>query len=211
MKMLPLIDGAGYKLFNTKMFSLTDGARNKLFGTKMLPHLLYGDGVILWERIMIVSEGSFYHVKDEFFTFANENTLMSNYEGGGYRPHFFAVRDTQNPDIIWMIPVSSRYAKYAAEYQKQVKKYKKCTKIVLGKCGGTDAAFLIQNAFPTSADFLDHIHTSQGQPLTLHASTAKLIVENLNNNLRLHKHGIKLFFADIDKLYTLVSDHLKQP
>jgi len=47
MKMLPLIDGAGYKLFNTKMFSLTDGARNKLFGTKMLPHLLYGDGVIL--------------------------------------------------------------------------------------------------------------------------------------------------------------------
>lgn len=37
--MLPLIDGAGYKLFDTKMLSLTDGARNKLFGTKMLPHL----------------------------------------------------------------------------------------------------------------------------------------------------------------------------
>ena len=41
-KMLPLIDGAGYKLFNTKMFSLTDGASNKLFGMKMLPHLLFG-------------------------------------------------------------------------------------------------------------------------------------------------------------------------
>ena len=39
MKMLPLIDGAGYKLFDAKMFSLTDGASNKLFGTKMKPHL----------------------------------------------------------------------------------------------------------------------------------------------------------------------------
>ena len=45
MKMLPLIDGAGYKLFNTKMFSLTDGARNKLFGAKMLdPISLCGGG-----------------------------------------------------------------------------------------------------------------------------------------------------------------------
>ncbi len=34
--MLPLIDGAEYKLFDTIMLSLTDGASNKLFGMKML-------------------------------------------------------------------------------------------------------------------------------------------------------------------------------
>ena len=34
-KMLPLIDGAEYKLFDTIILSLTDGASNKLFGMKM--------------------------------------------------------------------------------------------------------------------------------------------------------------------------------
>lgn len=44
-KMLPLIDGAEYKLFDAKMLSLTDGARNKLFGAKMLdPISLCGGG-----------------------------------------------------------------------------------------------------------------------------------------------------------------------
>lgn len=49
MKMLPLIDGAGYKLFDAKMLSLTDGASNKLFGTKMLPHLYFEGEVFLLE------------------------------------------------------------------------------------------------------------------------------------------------------------------
>ncbi len=45
---------------------------------------------------MIISEGYFYHIKDEYFTTAGESTLMSNYENGGYRPHYFAVRDSSN-------------------------------------------------------------------------------------------------------------------
>lgn len=49
MKMLPLIDGAGYKLFNTKMFLLTDGASHKLFGMNMLPHLHFEGEVFLSE------------------------------------------------------------------------------------------------------------------------------------------------------------------
>ncbi len=37
--MMPLIDGAGYKLFDATMIPLTDGAGYKLVGTKMMPHL----------------------------------------------------------------------------------------------------------------------------------------------------------------------------
>lgn len=157
---------------------------------------------------MIISEGYFYHISDRYFAEVNEPTLMSNKENGGYRPHYLAVKDVNNPDIFWMIPVSSRYAKFAAIYQKQVAKYKRCTKIVLGKCGGWDAAYLIQNAFPITADYFDHVHTSQGQPLTLHTITAKTIVNNLNDNLRLHRRGVNLFFVDIDKLYQMMTNHL---
>ena len=157
---------------------------------------------------MIISEGFFYHIKDYYFSTANESTLMSNYENGGYRPHYFAVRDTSNPDIFWMVPVSSQYSKYKALHDKMISKYHRCTKIVLGKCGGKDAAYLIQNAFPITSDYLDHIHTLQGSPLTLHSTTAKTIVQYLNDNLRLNKRGIRLFFADIDRLFQLMTDHL---
>ena len=157
---------------------------------------------------MIISEGYFYHIKDDYFTVANESTLMSNYENGGYRPHYFAVRDSSNHDIFWMIPVSSQYAKYKAIHDKIVAKFNRCTKIVLGKCGSTDAAFLIQNAFPITSDYLDHIHTLQGNPLTLHATTARTVVDCLNNNLLLNKRGVRLFFADIDRLFQLMVDHI---
>lgn len=80
--------------------------------------------------------------------------------------------------------------------------------IVLGKCGGWDAAFLIQNAFPTTTDYFDHIHTSKGIPLTLHGGTAKLIADNLKNNLRLHKRGISLFYADIDRIYDIMVNNI---
>ena len=69
LKMLPLIDGAEYKLFDTQMFSLTDGASNKLVGMKMgspppeeqlpergfscLPTVEIGMGCQLRERLLI--------------------------------------------------------------------------------------------------------------------------------------------------------------
>lgn len=159
---------------------------------------------------MTISEGYFYHIKDDFFSSVNEKTLMSNYEGGGYRPHYLAIKDAENPDIFWMIPVSSQFEKYKTVHDKIVSKFKRCTKIVLAKCGGKDAAYLIQNAFPITADYLDHIHTIQGTPLTMHKATANTICKYLNDNIRLHKRGINLFYTDIDRLYQLMSDHLNK-
>lgn len=157
---------------------------------------------------MQVSEGLFYHIKDDYFSFVQDVHLMSNYENGGYRPHYYAIKDKDNPNIFWMVPVSSQYDKYKSLYDKMIEKYNRCTKIVLGKCGSINAAYLIQNAFPITSDYLDHIHTIQGTPLKIHKTTANTIIRYLNNNLRLHKCGVELFFADIDKLYNLMIEHL---
>lgn len=159
---------------------------------------------------MKIQSRFFYHIKDAFFEEVKDPTLMSNKEGGNYRPHFLAIKDSQNSAIFWMIPVSSKFDKYQKIYTQQVIKYKKCTKIVLGKYGERDAAYLIQNVFPIAADYFDHIHTSQGKPLTVHTSTTRLIIHNLSYNLRLHKYGISLFFADIDRLYLLMVNRLKE-
>lgn len=157
---------------------------------------------------MQISTGFYYHISDTYFSDVNEPFLMSNKENGGYRPHYLAIQDANNSNIYWMVPVSSKYDKYKKIHDQQVQKYKKCTKIVLGKCAGWDAAYLIQNAFPITTDYFDHIHTSHGQPLKMHASTGKLVEQSLALSLNLHKRGINLFFADIDKLYKLMENHL---
>lgn len=154
---------------------------------------------------MIIQTGFYYHIKDSFFDVVKDSNLMVNKEDGYYRPHYLAIQDSKDPEIYWMVPVSSKYHKYKRIYEHHIAKYKKCTKIVLGKCGGKDAAFLIQNAFPTTAEYFDHIHTSNGVPLSLHKGTAKLIADSLINNLRLHKRGISLFYADIDRIYDLMT------
>lgn len=157
---------------------------------------------------MNIQSGFYYHIKDAFFKEVQDHALMANKENGNYRPHYLAIQDSQNPGIYWMIPVSSKFEKYKKIHSRQIARYKKCTKIVLGKCGGQDAAFLIQNAFPITEDYFDHIHTSKGIPLSLHTSTAKLIADNLNYNLHLHKRGIPLFYTDIDRIYNLMKGKL---
>ena len=76
---------------------------------------------------MKIQSGFFYHIKDIFFEEANDPTLMSNKEYGNYRPHFLAIKDSQNPLIFWMVPISSKYDKYQKIYNQQILKYKKCT------------------------------------------------------------------------------------
>ena len=44
MKMLPLTDGAGYKLFGSKMLPLTDGAGYKIIRFENVAPSLYGGG-----------------------------------------------------------------------------------------------------------------------------------------------------------------------
>ena len=157
---------------------------------------------------MLIQEGYFYHLSDAFFDEINDSTLMSNKENGGYRPHFFAIKDSRNESIFWMVPVSSKYEKYKAFYDKQMAKYHKCTKVILGKFAGEDHAFLVQNAFPVIADYFDHIHTRFGSPATISENTAREIIKSLNSNLALHKKGTHLFFADIDRIYSAMESKL---
>lgn len=45
---------------------------------------------------------------------------------------------------------------------------KKCDSISLGKFGGKQCAFLIQNAFPITVDYVDHVHIIESKPIEIH-------------------------------------------
>ncbi len=61
---------------------------------------------------MEIKQGYSYHIKEDFFHKVQDKFLMSNKENGNYRPHYYAVKDKKNPDLYWMIPISSQVEKY---------------------------------------------------------------------------------------------------
>jgi len=81
---------------------LADGAADKLVGLKMTPS---SDGVISVGET-VLQENLFYHIRDEFYNLVQDDNLQSNKDNGGYRPHYYALRDTENEDIFWMVPVN---------------------------------------------------------------------------------------------------------
>lgn len=155
---------------------------------------------------MEAKQGYSYHIKDSFFDLVQDDTLMINKENDNYRPHFYAVK-FENDNFIWMVPISSKVDKYRSIINANIKKYNKCNTIVIGRFAGKDNAFLIQNAFPITEKYLDHIHTVEGKPITIHKNLNKTIVKCLKKVLAMRKRGINLIFSDIEKIKErLISD-----
>lgn len=158
---------------------------------------------------MKVQQGYSYHIRDEFFELINDKYLMSSKENGNYRPHFYAVQDKKSPDLYWMIPISSQAEKYKRINERKEKKYGKCNTIVIGRFAGKENAFLIQNAFPIIEKYLDHVHTIQGQPITVHKELNKTLVKNLQDVLAMYDSGVKLLFAEVKKIRHIMEQELQ--
>ena len=55
-------------------------------------------------------EGKLYFIKDEFIEKYNPKYhLMENKEAGTIRPTYFCFRDKIDKDILWFVPMSSKY------------------------------------------------------------------------------------------------------
>ncbi len=153
---------------------------------------------------MIYQEGYVYHIKDEYFEKVKDSKLMQNKENGAYRPTFYCLRDEN-----WMVPLSSRVNKFQAIYDKQVQKYGKCLTIVIGEFDGKKAAFLLQNMFPVTEYYLDHIHTRNSNPVPVKHSIHRTISTNMKQLRQLHARGKKVVFPDILRLERLMLTELK--
>ena len=149
---------------------------------------------------MNVKQGYSYHIKDSFFSDVLDSALMSNKENGNYRPHYYAIEDLNNTDVFWMIPISSKVSKYKKIIESKIKRNGKCSTIVIGKFAGKENAFLIQNAFPIKSIYLDHVHTIQGTPITVHKNLDRELRTKLKEVIAMKKRGINLFFTDVDMI-----------
>lgn len=158
---------------------------------------------------MVYQERYVYHIKDEYFTKAQDSNLMQNKENGAYRPTFYCLRD-EKTSLLWMVPLSTRIQKFRALHDKQVQKYGRCLTIVLGVFDGKEAAFLLQNMFPIREYYLDHIHTRNHNPVPVKHSLHKEILTNMKRLRQLHARGKKVVFPDISRLEQLMLAELNE-
>lgn len=158
---------------------------------------------------MKIKQGYVYHIKEDYFKIVKDDKLMKNHEGSASRPNYFCLQ-IDDSEIMWFIPMSSKVDKYKAIIEDKVNKYKKCDTIVIGNYRGRQHAFLIQNMFPITLKYIDHIDTVNGQALQVPSETRRIIAEKVNRIFRLKENGINLIYPNVDRIKALLlSDLLK--
>lgn len=157
-----------------------------------------------------IQTGYVYHIKDSYFKLANDSTLMKNHENGGSRPNYFCIK-RDNSDIMWFIPMSSKIKKYKNLQREMIEKHGKCNKIVIGNYRGKDQAFLIQNIFPITAKYIDHIDTVNNKALQVAKPTRLEIIKNVEEAFKLKDRGIKnIIYPDVDAIAKKLIKEIEQ-
>lgn len=158
---------------------------------------------------MLIKKGFFYHIKDEFFQRIHDEKLLQN-KGNNRRPHFYAMEDAKNPEIFWMVPVSSKVEKYSNLIERSIERYGKCNTIRIGYVSGRKAAFLVQDAFPIISKYIDYIHMFKGKPAKINYNLNVQLEKNLIYALNLYSHDTKIIHTDIKHIYTEMEKELEK-
>ena len=156
---------------------------------------------------MQINIGYFYFIKDIFFEIIDDKELMQNKENGNKRPCYFCFKSEKYYDIIWFIPVSTKIEKYHKIYHNKIQKQIKLGKnpsvdtIVFGEIANTYSAFLIQNMFPVTKEYIESQYIKNKVPIRLSNKLQEEIIEKANKVLNLYNHGMKnIVFPNIDKI-----------
>lgn len=158
---------------------------------------------------MELLEGYVYHIKDEYFNKVEDPNLMKNKEDGNYRPTYYCMKD-ENTGLLWVVPMSTKVEKYQPIYDKQKARYGKSLTIVIGKYDGKEAAFLLQNMFPITTKYIDHIHTKNGNPVPVHTVIQEIINNNFKQLKQLIKLNKKVVFPDVKNIEEIMLLELGQ-
>ena len=143
---------------------------------------------------MFLETGYVYHIKDGYFEFAKDEKFMKNHENGNTRPTYFCIKNTDSK-VLWFIPMSSKVEKYRKLQEQKIEKNGVCDTIVIGKYRRKDVVFLIQNIFPITEKYIDHIDTIRNQAVAVVEGTQKEITYKVNKIFKLKSKRNKLNFS----------------
>lgn len=148
----------------------------------------------------------FYFISDSFFQDFPDKNLMQNKEiinGIRHdRPCFYAFHDSKYEELLWCVPISSKVEKYQNIFDKKIQKYGKCNTIRFGEVMGQKRAFLIQNIFPITTDYIADVYIDKNtkKEVTIDPKISKDIQNNAREVLKLNFRGIPVIFPNVLKI-----------
>lgn len=157
-------------------------------------------------------ENGVYKIKDEFFDKFNDPKL--SYNKGGRRPFFYCIKDVENEDIYWVVPMTSQVVKLKNIL---IRKFnndpEKCDTFFINPFE-KESAFLIVDAFPITKKYIEekYIHSATKQHYIIKNKTIiKNVKEKLKKIIGLKNKGIKLIpeTADIIHIKKVLIEELK--
>ena len=156
---------------------------------------------------MQIDVGYFYFIKDSFFDIIDDSELMKNKENGNKRPCYFCFNDPENKEIIWFVPISSKVDKYKVIYENKKKTRKKVYNFVFGKVLGKEKAFLIQNIFPTTEEYIESKYQNKMKDVEITETLKQEIIGTSMNVIKLAKKGINIPFYDILEMKNILLEN----
>lgn len=151
---------------------------------------------------MVIEDGKFYFIKDEFFDVFKEYGLMVNKENGNKRPCYFCFKDRKYKEIIWFVPISTKYEKYKKIYENKKQKYPKnpVYNFVFGEVLGKKAVFLIQNIFPTTEKYIENKYMNSNMDVKIPTKEQKNVIVTSLRVVGLAEQGYSIPFYNIMKM-----------
>lgn len=146
---------------------------------------------------MIIEDGKFYFIKDEFFDVFKDYGLMLNKENGKKRPCYFCFRDKYNKEIIWFVLISTKYDKYQKIYEYKKQRQHRVYNFVFGEVVGKKSVFLIQNIFPTTEEYILEKYVTENKDVEIALNVRNKIIAYSRQVIMKAEQGINIPFYNI--------------
>ncbi len=153
---------------------------------------------------MLIEDGKFYFIKDEFFEIFKGYKLMENKENRKKRPCYFCFRDKFNKEIIWFVPISTKYEKYKKIYEYKKYKQHKVYNFIFGEVVGKKSVFLIQNLFPTTEEYILGKYITENKDVEIALNVRKKVIAYARQVIMMAERGINIPFYNIVEMKNIL-------
>lgn len=146
--------------------------------------------------------GHFYFIKDQYFKDYPNPNFMSDHAEMERQPHHrpCLCAFTENSHIFWLVPISSKVAKFERICNHKIAKCGKCDTIDFCEILGHRKAVLIQNMFPVTADYILNEYQADSVPVQINRKDQKRIIRKAKHVLHLQRNGVNLIFGGVLEL-----------
>ena len=137
-----------------------------------------------------------------FFGVASQNDCVMDL--------FFGVEDSKmiNAAVVWAKEAHNPYIKDIVNiYENKKKTRKKVYNFVFGKVLGKEKAFLIQNIFPTTEEYIESKYQNKMKDVEITETLKQEIIGTSMNVIKLAKKGINIPFYDILEMKNILLEN----